>query len=160
MEEASRRSSSWCKLIDSNDPNEPTDLEAGEDEVWQTEAPVSSGATFDPTRLLDMVGQDGSLADALLEMVLVDNPVHLAQLAAAVKAEDPAAVRQVAHKLKGGLLSICGDRASACAAALEKAGREERVADFAPWLAELEHETVLLGQVIAEYRAAHASPPA
>ena len=145
-------------LNDPNAPDRPTDLEAGaDDEVWQTDAPVNTGATFDPTRLLDMVGGDGALADALLEMVLVDYPVHLAQLAAAVKAEDAAGVRHVAHKLKGGLLSICGDRASACAAALEKAGREERVADFAPGLAELEQETVLLGQVIAEFRAAQAS---
>ena len=63
----------------------------------------------------------------------------------ALATDDPDAVRDAAHRIKGGLLNVCSDAAAAAALAIEEAGARDDLSPAAAALGTLttEHERLL-----------------
>lgn len=103
--------------------------------------PAPSDSPFDFDELL---GRCVGRRD-LLEKVLVNFadllPPQLAQLDQAAAQGDLAKVRNMAHRLKGGALTISAQRLSKCAVQVEAAAGKENPAALAQSLAELREES-------------------
>ena len=72
------------------------------------------------------LGDDRESIPAMIAMFVADAPAHLAGLAAAVQAEEPVAIGQAAHRLKGATRVLGLAATSAACQVLEDAARAGR----------------------------------
>jgi HPt (histidine-containing phosphotransfer) domain-containing protein len=72
------------------------------------------------------LGDDRESIPAMIAMFVADAPAHLAGLAAAVQAEEPVAIGQAAHRLKGATRVLGLAATSAACQELEDAARAGR----------------------------------
>ncbi len=125
---------------------------AGEVSAPAAEQP-DGGATFDAARFVDSIHGDRELAGELIDEYFKQRDALLPALRAATATNDADATASHAHKLKGSLLILCADAASAGAKRLELAAR----AGDGPCgveLAELERELSRLDDQLQEFRQA------
>jgi len=109
-------------------------------------------AAFDARRLLDTLDGDQALRDELLALTAANAPGQLQELSASLAANDPAAIKAAAHKLKGALLAICAGPASAGAERVERAAATGQMELLHDYLASLEREVRRLGVAITAFR--------
>jgi HPt (histidine-containing phosphotransfer) domain-containing protein len=110
---------------------------------------------FDPAAFHRQVGGDRALAVEILHMFLEDCPVRMAAIRAAVERADAKDIQTTAHALKGASLYLTAVFVVEAAARLERIGREERVAEAA---AALEQLDAAVAQVMPELRRAALEP--
>ena len=105
---------------------------------------VEAAVVLDPQRITQLrsaLGSgDGSLFRRVVEAFLGDTRARLAALRQALDREDPAAVRQLAHTLRGSCLNLGALRMTEVATALERVPAEARPAGAPPLVEELEAE--------------------
>ena len=88
---------------------------------------------FDRAAFARQTGGDATLCDEIIQMFLEDCPGRVEEIRAAIGAGDAAALVSAAHALKGSAAYLSAGVLRACAADLERAGRERRL-DTAPAL--------------------------
>ena len=106
--------------------------------------PTITGPVFERDQVLFNLGGDGELLDQLIGMYIEDEPRLLADIDAAVAGNDPDALLNASHALKGAVANFCAARAQACAQQLERIGREKRMADAPAALDTLHRELAAL----------------
>jgi CheY-like chemotaxis protein len=110
--------------------------------------------------ILDRIGGNAGLLQSIVSLFHEDCPGQMASIQAAIKANDADALAMTAHTLKGSLLALSAERASAVVLELEKMGRESRFHGAAELFAILESEVSAVGselQKIVRERFAVAS---
>ncbi len=110
--------------------------------------PVSEGAA-----LLARVGGDRQLLVRLIQTFLKDYPKKRAQLRAAVRAQEPAALAAAAHALKGPIAIFGAAQAKKFAQDLQDRGRAGHLAGAATTLQRLEEEIAKLEKKLRGYTA-------
>jgi signal transduction histidine kinase/DNA-binding response OmpR family regulator len=85
---------------------------------------LPDAALFNEAALLERTATDAEFVREIVALFVQTTDKVLAQIAAALIVPDPAAVRALAHTLKGSAASVSADALAACAAALEHAPRE------------------------------------
>lgn len=98
----------------------------------QSLAPQPPQPIIDRQAALRHVGGDQKLLAELVDVFLSSCPSLMADLAKAVASKDAAAVRRLAHMLKGSVGSFGAAAAHEAALQLETIGKEERTADMSP----------------------------
>jgi HPt (histidine-containing phosphotransfer) domain-containing protein len=83
-------------------------------------------------------GGDASLRDEIIQMFLEDCPVRVEEIRTAISNDDAAALTAAAHALKGSAAYLAAQTLRACAADLERAGRDRNLAAAPALLAALE----------------------
>jgi len=117
-------------------------------ERHRSEEPV-----FLPGRLMESCEDDVALAHEILQDFQQSAPNSLARLAAATAASDAAAVRLVAHSLKGSSRTVGAEALAAACAQMETAVAGGNLADVPGWLAEAERRFHDLNDVLSAYLA-------
>jgi len=95
--------------------------------------------------ILDRLGGNVGLLQSIVSLFDEDCPGQMASIQAAIKANDADALAIAAHTLKGSLLALSAERASAAVLELEKMGRESRFHGAAELFAILESEVAAVG---------------
>jgi signal transduction histidine kinase/DNA-binding response OmpR family regulator/HPt (histidine-containing phosphotransfer) domain-containing protein len=111
-------------------------------------APVTTSVARDVVNLdeiLDRLGGNVGLLQSIVSLFFEDCPGQMASIQAAIKANDADALAMTAHTLKGSLLALSAERASAAVLELEKMGRESRFRGAAELFAILESEVAAVG---------------
>ena len=107
--------------------------------------------TFDRDELLPRLGGDESLLVEMIEIFAAESPRMLADLRAAIDAQDADGVQRAAHNLKGSV-SVFGARpATRSAQALEGMGRDNSLAGARFAVASLEREVEKLNHALAAF---------
>lgn len=109
-------------------------------------------AIFDAAAFERQTGGDAALRDEIVQMFLEDCPVRAAEIRAAVESEDAPALVSSAHALKGSAAYLAASIVRGCAAELEAAGREQRLADARAMLAALD---AAVADLLAELKNIH-----
>ena len=107
---------------------------------------------FDRAAFARQTGGDASLCGEIIQMFLEDCPVRVEEIRAAIDAGDAAALTSAAHALKGSAAYLSAGVLRACAADLERAGRERRL-DAAPAL--LLALDAAVAELLPELQTAH-----
>jgi HPt (histidine-containing phosphotransfer) domain-containing protein len=84
-------------------------------------------AIFDPAAFERQTGGDAELRAEIIRMFLEDCPVRVQEIRAAVDRNDAPALVATAHALKGSAAYLSASIVRACAADLERAGRERNL---------------------------------
>ncbi len=95
-------------------------------------------AGLDLTTALSRVGGDEELLKEIAEIFLDQCPEALSEVKKAVEANDPQALEQAAHSLKGSVGNFGAKEAYNAALALELAGRRRNIGQAPPALQDLE----------------------
>lgn len=95
---------------------------------------------FDEDAVMSRVENDLELFKELVEIFLEEYSAQLSDLEAVLAAGDAYAVNRKAHSIKSALGNLGGMCAHATAFELEKAGKEEKLADAPPLLQKLKEE--------------------
>lgn len=101
---------------------------------------------------------DCELFQDLLGFYFSDAPKHVANIRAAVEAEDAEALRRAAHTLKGLVSNFDARTTMELAAALEDLGRDGNVAEARKRVPALEHQIDRLTAALAESFALRDRP--
>jgi HPt (histidine-containing phosphotransfer) domain-containing protein len=109
-------------------------------------------AIFDAAAFERQTGGDAALRAEIVEMFLEDCPARAAEIRAAVESQDAPALVSSAHALKGSAAYLSASIVRGCAAELENAGREQRLADARAMLAALE---AAVSDLLAELKNSH-----
>ena len=112
-------------------------------------------AVFDRVAFDRQTGGDRALAIEILRMFLEDCPSHVAAIRVAVERGDALGIRTAAHTLKGSAGYLTATFVVDAAARLEIIGQEERLAEAAAALEELDGA---VAQVIPELERAALTP--
>jgi len=104
---------------------------------------------FDREEMLERLGGDTELLTDVLVVFLEECPRMMQEIRAAVDQGDPTSVRRTAHSIKGALLNISAAPAAAEADQLEQLGADERLAETAVVLDQLQSEIDRLEPVLA-----------
>ena len=118
-------------------PTAPAIAPAKADDI---ELMAPSGPAIDPTELSNRLGGDSMLVAEVVGMFMHEGPLMVEALGREVERLEPHAIERAAHKLKGALLSLAAERASALARSLELAGREKNCTAVPRLYAELVRE--------------------
>jgi len=110
--------------------------------------PGGRGELFDRETLLDRLGGDRGVLEAVLRVFLEDVPLQLERLTAAVGASDPEAIRLGAHGLKGAAANITAESLRRAALALERAGARGDIGAISGLLDAVRREVELLYPVL------------
>jgi two-component system sensor histidine kinase/response regulator len=84
---------------------------------------MATPAVLDPDRLLDALGGDVEEMRAVVALFAVERADLVRQLRDAIARAAAAAVREVAHSLKGALATLGADAAAEAALQIERIGR-------------------------------------
>jgi CheY-like chemotaxis protein/HPt (histidine-containing phosphotransfer) domain-containing protein len=84
-------------------------------------AAVPAARLFDDAALLERIGGDVEFGREMIELFVQSTAEVLARITAALNAPEAAAVRGLAHTLKGSAATVSADAIARCAAALESA---------------------------------------
>jgi len=95
--------------------------------------------------ILDRLGGNAGLLQSIVALFEEDSPGQLTRIREAIQSRDAGALTVAAHTLKGSLLALAAERASAAALELEKMGRESRLQGASEWLVILESEVSAVG---------------
>ena len=109
--------------------------------------------------ILDRLGGNVGLLQSIVSLFEEDSPGQMARIQDAIRARDAGALIVAAHTLKGSLLALSADRASAAALELEKLGRESRLNGAAEWFAILESEVAAVGSELKKIVRERLSEP-
>jgi CheY-like chemotaxis protein len=109
--------------------------------------------------ILDRLGGSVELLHSIVSLFAEDSPGQLARIQEAIKAGDAVALTVAAHTLKGSLLALSADRASAAAFELERMGRESRLRGAAERFAILESEVAAVGSELQKIVRERLSVP-
>ena len=101
---------------------------------------MTGGQVFNYDAVLSRLGGDLELFQDLVQFFIEDVPPLLEALREGIKTNDPAAVEQAAHRLKGLIANFSSPTAEEAASGLEKIGRARNLSEAAGLLADLEHE--------------------
>jgi len=112
--------------------------------------------SFDREEMLERLGGDTELLADVLGVFLEECPRMMQEIRAAVDQGDSMSVRRAAHSIKGALLNISAGPAAAEATHLEQLGSEERLAETADVLDQLQSEIDRLQPVLVAQTDAHA----
>jgi two-component system, sensor histidine kinase and response regulator len=93
--------------------------------------------SIDLAALKDRLAGDHELLQELIGLYFDDEQTLIDQVAAAISAGNATRLARSAHTLKGSVGNFCAAGAHGAAAALEAAGREDRVADAGPLFSRL-----------------------
>jgi len=113
-------------------------------------APAAAGPAFDPAAALSLVDGDRALLAELVELLRAESPRMLANVRRGLQANDPKAVEQAAHELRGSVSNFGAHPASELALDLEVMGREGALAGGAARLAALEREVAHLEDALVQ----------
>ncbi|MCE1185325.1 MAG: response regulator [Rhodocyclales bacterium] len=108
--------------------------------------PLPGGPVFDRDKVLQNLGDDEDLLFQLMMMYCDDEARMLDAIRSALEAQDPEALRQAAHALKGAVGNFAANRAYTRALQLEHLGRDQRLAQAPALFASLEQELQALRQ--------------
>jgi two-component system, sensor histidine kinase and response regulator len=108
--------------------------------------------------ILDRLGGNVSLLQKIVSLFEEDSPGQVARIREAIQSKDAGALTVAAHTLKGSLLALSADRASAAAFELEKMGRESRLLGAEYWLAILESEVAAVSADLQKILKERLSP--
>jgi PAS domain S-box-containing protein len=121
------------------------------DERGRAPAPPAGTAEVDSTTLLACYGGNRKLLGEVIRAFLLDSPMRLAAIGDAASSLNAHGMAAAAHALKGSVGLFVQDGAYDIARRLEAAAKENRPADFAALVADLESEmaalTLRLGEV-------------
>ena len=95
---------------------------------------------------MERLRDDEDLLVELLQLFLDYYPECLEDIQRAVRAENPSAVRETAHRFKGALRQIHANQAAATAQKLENAGRQGRAPE--PSMMQLQRDVSALSSEI------------
>ena len=109
--------------------------------------------------ILDRLGGNVALLQSIVALFEEDSPGQLARIREAIAARDAGALALAAHTLKGSLLALAAERASAAALELEKIGRESRLQGAPRWFAILESEVAAVGSDLQKILKERSSVP-
>ena len=90
-------------------------------------AHAPSASPIDREALMTRVGGDEELFTEIVKLFLLDCPVRVAAIKAAVEREDPDEVRLAAHALKGAAGNLSATALTSAARTLERIGTEQRL---------------------------------
>jgi CheY-like chemotaxis protein len=89
--------------------------------------PATMSSPVDREALMARVGGDEELFTEIIKLFLLDCPVRVAAIKAAVESEDPDEVRLAAHALKGSAGNLSATSLTSAARTLERIGTERRL---------------------------------
>jgi|RhiMethySRZTD1v2_1073278.scaffolds.fasta_scaffold38651_3 two-component system, sensor histidine kinase and response regulator len=110
---------------------------------------MTDNAAFDRVELGRQMADDETLIADVIRLFLDDCPTRLAEIRAAITAQNAEQLRTTAHALKGAAGYMAAARVVAAAAALEVMGREGRLSEAPEAFSLLEAESA---QLLAELR--------
>jgi signal transduction histidine kinase/HPt (histidine-containing phosphotransfer) domain-containing protein len=120
----------------------------------ETLAPVPSPAPFSLDEALARLGGESGLFQTTVEFFFSDGLKLLSEVLAAAAAGDAVAVERKAHRLKGTVLYLGAEPASAAVARVEAVGRARDLTDAPRALRALETEMARLAEALRPYRPA------
>lgn len=91
------------------------------------EAVPDGPVVWDQAAMMERLGDDAELMVEIVDLLLEDIPLRLAELRAATT---PDAVRRAAHAIKGAVANVGGDAAAAAMLAVEHAAAQGRMEDL------------------------------
>jgi HPt (histidine-containing phosphotransfer) domain-containing protein len=100
--------------------------------------------------LADNCAGDEGLVNEVLELFQKESPELLGDVCRAVDAREAVAIKRSAHRLKGALMSLAAQPASAVARELEVAGAEGNLSQVGDLKGQLEAEMGRLSSVLKE----------
>jgi len=112
---------------------------------------TSAASVIDLQRALDAVGQDRQLLKEVFQVFLGEYPQQLVDMRQAIKEQDGATLRRVAHTLKGAVRMYGLESATACSLRLEQMGRDEDFAGAEGAFSELEAEMEEVAPVLQKF---------
>ena len=113
-------------------------------------APVPMLAV-DREMLMDRVGGDEELFREIVELFLVDCPIRVAAIDAAVTSGDPEKIRLAAHALKGSAGNLSAISLMSAARTLERMGIEKRLAAAPTALRQLSAQALLTMDLLRQW---------
>jgi CheY-like chemotaxis protein len=117
--------------------------------VAAPETPVEPA--YEGNEFLERLGGDETLAVEMIEIFSAESPRMLADVRAAIDANDADALQRAAHNLKGSVSVFGGRPAARSALALEGMGRERSLSGARYALATLENEVARLTRALAGF---------
>jgi HPt (histidine-containing phosphotransfer) domain-containing protein len=108
---------------------------------------------FDLETALEYVGGEHSLLVEVIQTCLDGQQSHLEKIRTALKAGDAKTLERAAHQLKGSLLLLSAQTASAAAQSLEDLGREGALVDAKHTVERLENEMRRLTEALESFLA-------
>ena len=99
-----------------------------------------AGGTVNIDEIMDRLGGNVGLLQSIVGLFEEDYPIQMNRIREAIKAHDAAALSTAAHTLKGSLLVLAANRASAVALELEQMGRDALLEGAAQSFSLLESE--------------------
>ena len=123
--------------------------------------PISgpAGPPIDREALMKRVGGDEDLFREIVRLFLVDCPIRVAAIQAAVAGGDPEEVRTAAHALKGSAGNLSALALTAAARTLEGLGSERRLESAPEALRQLSAEADVATQLLRQWVPALAETP-
>ncbi len=100
--------------------------------------------------LMDIFEGDMELYGEIVEVFLEFQPEQLEAVAQGIAVQDPKAIEQAAHRLKGGLVNIGALQAGEAARVLEEAGRTQQMGGLEEKLKRLRYENKRLIEALKE----------
>jgi HPt (histidine-containing phosphotransfer) domain-containing protein len=126
----------------------------GTDEAEAADESADDGAAeavvFDREGALQLTGGDEGLLIELAQLFLEDVPARAEELAQALADADAAAVRRVAHGIKGAAANLGGEAVRAAAFELEELGEQGRLEDAGASLARFEEALAQLREALQD----------
>ncbi len=108
-------------------------------------------STFDQDQLMEHIDGDLEFLEESIEILQEDGPALLAEIRAAIDAQDAEALVRPAHTLKGMLANFFAGTAKDAAADLERRAREDRLDGAAELLVELDAGLAQLGDELQAF---------
>jgi HPt (histidine-containing phosphotransfer) domain-containing protein len=138
-------------------PVKPAELAAAvqafgprEDDGGGPDLSAPLAACVDPAAALRTAGGDRALLAELAAAFVADCPRRVAELRAALGAQEATRLERAAHALKGAVATFGAARARELADALETRGRERRLTDAPALAVELERELAEVTSALAD----------
>jgi CheY-like chemotaxis protein len=145
-------------------PIEPATLFATvEEEESPTGEPLEApsmpvGPSADREALMNRVGGDEQLFNEIVQLFLVDCPIRLTAIQAAVASGDCEEIRLEAHALKGSASNVSAIALSSAARTLERVGVERRIEAAPAALRNLSAQAVLTIDLLRQWVPALTAP--
>jgi HPt (histidine-containing phosphotransfer) domain-containing protein len=114
-------------------------------------APAPVSLPVDREALMNRVGGDKQLFKEIVELFLLDCPIRLTAIQAAVARGDSEAVRLAAHAMKGSASNLSATALTSAARTLERLGAERRIEAAPAALRNLSAQAVLAMDLLRQW---------
>jgi PAS domain S-box-containing protein len=131
----------------------PATVTTTEEQGIEAANDASGEQVLDRDLLLGLVGGDTKLLREVVDLFVLDCPLNVAAIRAALSADNVAGVTEAAHALKGAAASLAGGRVASVARRLETTNTLEGMPDLVD---QLERELVLLVAALRQVSAGGA----